>query len=257
MTLRRSCRLLAAAASLAPPLAAQRPAPPRPLTVDRIFRQREFAVQGLPSVQWMKDGRSYLWHQSLAQQGYVIVVVDNRGAAFRGRQFRKVTQRKLGLQETQDQIDAARWLSGQSWVDSSRIGFWGWSFGGYLATMIAAKGGDLFKAVIAVAPVTDWRLYDTIYTERFMGTPQDNTRGYAETAPQAFVSGIRARFMLVHGTGDDNVHPQNSVQLIERMVRADRPLQQLFYPNRTYSISGGNTSAHLYESLSRFIRENL
>ena len=205
--------------------------------------------------QW--GGPQYLWHQSLAQQGYVIVVVDNRGAAFRGRQFRKVTQLKLGLQETQDQIDAARWLGRQSWVDSSRIGFWGWSFGGYLATMVAAKGGDLFKAVIAVAPVTDWRLYDTIYTERFMWTPQDNMRGYAETAPQAFVSGIRARFMLVHGTGDDNVHPQNSVQLIERMVRADRPLQQLFYPNRTHSISGGNTSAHLYESLSRFIRENL
>lgn len=205
--------------------------------------------------QW--GGSRYLWHVSLAEQGYVVVVVDNRGAAFRGRTFRKVTQLALGLQEAQDQMDAARWLGRQSWVDAARIGFWGWSFGGYLASMVAGKGGDLFKAVIAVAPVTDWRLYDTIYTERFMWTPQGNAGGYQSTAPQNFVSGIKARFLLVHGTGDDNVHPQNSVQLIERMVRANKPLQQLFYPNRTHSISGGNTTVHLYESLTRFIRENL
>ncbi len=202
-------------------------------------------------------GARYLWHVSLAQQGYVVVVVDNRGAAFRGRAFRKVTQLRLGLMETQDQLDAARWLGRQSWVDASRIGFWGWSFGGYLATMVAGKGGDLFKAVIAVAPVTDWRLYDTIYTERFMWTPQENAAGYVETAPQNAVAGIRARFLLVHGTGDDNVHPQNSVQLIERMVRANRPMQQLFYPNRTHSISGGNTTVHLYQAFTRFLRENL
>ena len=205
--------------------------------------------------QW--GGSRYLWHAMLAQQGYVVVVVDNRGAAFRGRTFRKQTQLRLGLQETQDQIDAARWLGRQSWIDASRIGFWGWSFGGYLATMVAAKGGDVFKAVIAVAPVTDWRLYDTIYTERFMATPQENADGYAATAPQNAVAGIRARFLLVHGTGDDNVHPQNSVQLIEKMVRANRPLQQLFYPNRTHSISGGMTTVHLHESLTRFLRENL
>ncbi|HYW51596.1 MAG TPA: S9 family peptidase [Gemmatimonadaceae bacterium] len=205
--------------------------------------------------QW--GGNQYLWHVSLAQQGYVIVVVDSRGSAFRGRAFRKVTQFRLGLQETQDQLDAARWLGQRSWVDASRIGFWGWSYGGYMATMVAAKGGDLFKAVMAVAPVSDWRLYDSIYTERFMWTPQGNAGGYAETAPQNFVAGITARFMLVHGTGDDNVHPQNSVQLIERMVRANRPLQVMFYPNRTHSISGGNTSVHLYESLTRFVRENL
>ncbi len=205
--------------------------------------------------QW--GGARYLWHASLAEQGYVVVVVDNRGAAFRGRDFRKVTQLRLGLTEAQDQIDAARWLGRQSWVDASRIGFWGWSFGGYLAAMVAGKGGDIFKAVIAVAPVTDWRLYDTIYAERFMWTPQDNAVGYAETAPQNYVGGIKARFLLVHGTGDDNVHPQNSVQFIERMVRANKPMQQLFYPNRTHSISGGNTTVHLYESLTRFLRENL
>ncbi|MBC7844627.1 MAG: S9 family peptidase [Gemmatimonadaceae bacterium] len=205
--------------------------------------------------QW--GGSRYLWHVMLAQQGYVIVVVDNRGAAFRGRAFRKSTQLRLGLQEAADQMDAARWLSRQSWADASRIGFWGWSFGGYLATMVAGQGGDLFRAVIAVAPVTDWRLYDSIYTERFMWTPLDNVAGYQETAPLHAVAGIRARFLLVHGTGDDNVHPQNSMQLIERMVRANRPMQQLFYPNRTHSISGGNTTVHLYESLTRFVRENL
>jgi dipeptidyl-peptidase 4 len=205
--------------------------------------------------QW--SGSRYLYHASLAQQGYVIVVADNRGAAFRGRDFRKATQLSLGLKETRDQIDVARWLGRQSWVDASRIGFWGWSFGGYLATMVAAKGGDVFRAVIAVAPVTDWRLYDTIYTERFMWTPQGNASGYAETAPQNSVAGITARFLLIHGTGDDNVHPQNSLQLIEKMVRANRPIQQLFYPNRTHSISGGNTTVHLYDAMTRFWRENL
>ena len=205
--------------------------------------------------QW--GGSRYLWHLSLAQQGYVVVVVDNRGAAFRGRAFRKVTQLRLGAQETSDQLDAARWLGRQSWVDASRIGFWGWSFGGYLAAMVAAKGGDLFRAVIAVAPVTDWRLYDTIYTERFMWTPQENGAAYQDAAPQNAVAGIRARFLLIHGTGDDNVHPQNSVQLVDRMVRANRPLQQLFYPNRTHSISGGNTTVHLYDAMTRFLRENL
>ena len=205
--------------------------------------------------QW--GGSRYLWHVSLAQQGFVVVVVDNRGAAFRGRTFRKTTQLRLGLKEADDQLDAARWLGRQSWVDASRIGFWGWSFGGYLAAMVAGKGGDLFKAVISVAPVTDWRLYDTIYTERFMSTPLDNAAGYAQTAPQQFVDGMRARFLLIHGTGDDNVHPQNSVQLIDRMVRANRPMQQLFYPNRTHSISGGNTTVHLHDAMSRFLRENL
>jgi dipeptidyl-peptidase-4 len=205
--------------------------------------------------QW--GGARYLWHASLAEQGYVVVVVDNRGAAFRGREFRKGTQLRLGVQEAQDQVDAARWLGRQSWVDASRIGFWGWSFGGYLAAMVAGKGGDVFRAVIAVAPVTDWRLYDTIYAERFMATPLENAAGYAETAPLNHVAGIRARVLIVHGTGDDNVHPQHSVQLIERMVRANRPMQQLFYPNRTHSISGGNTTVHLYESLTRFLRENL
>jgi dipeptidyl-peptidase 4 len=205
--------------------------------------------------QW--GGSRYLFHAALAQDGFVVVVVDNRGAAFRGRDFRKGTQLRLGVQETRDQIDVARWLGQQSWVDASRIGFWGWSFGGYLASMVAAKGGDIFKAVIAVAPVTDWHLYDTIYTERFMWTPQENATGYAETSPQNAVAGIRARFLLVHGTGDDNVHPQNSLQLIEKMVRANRPMQQLFYPNRTHSISGGNTTVHLYDAMTRFWREQL
>lgn len=205
--------------------------------------------------QW--GGARYLWHVSLAQLGYVVVVVDNRGAAFRGRDFRKATQLRLGAQETADQLDAARWLGRQSWVDAARIGFWGWSFGGYLATMVAAKGGDLFRAVIAVAPVTDWRLYDSIYAERFMSLPQENPAGYRDAAPQNFVAGIRARFLLVHGTGDDNVHPQHSVQLIEQMIRANRPMQQLFYPNRTHAISGGNATVHLYQALTRFLRENL
>jgi dipeptidyl-peptidase 4 len=202
-------------------------------------------------------GSRFLWHAMLAQQGYVVVVVDNRGAAFRGRAFRKVTQYKLGQLEADDQMNVARWLGTRSWVDAGRIGFWGWSFGGYMASAVAARGGDLFRAVIAVAPVTDWRLYDSIYTERFMWTPQENAANYTATAPLSHVAGMRARFLLVHGTGDDNVHPQNSTQLVDRMVSANRAFSQLFYPNRTHSISGGNTTPHLYDSMTRFLLANL
>jgi dipeptidyl-peptidase-4 len=210
-----------------------------------------------PTVNDAWGGTRYLWHQLLAQQGYVVVSVDNRGAAWRGRDFRKITQRRLGHYESEDQLAAARWLAAQRWVDPKRLGIWGWSFGGYMTTFTAAKGGDLFRAAIAVAPVTDWRLYDSIYTERFMWTPQENARGYDENAPLAHAEKIKARFLLVHGTGDDNVHPQNSIQLAERLQEAGVPFYMLLYPNRTHSISGGNSTAHLYESMTRFVMDNL
>ncbi len=210
-----------------------------------------------PQVNDTWGGSRFLWHAMLAQQGYVVVVVDNRGAAWRGRDFRKVTQLRLGLLETQDQLDAIRWLGGRSWVDAKRIGFWGWSFGGYLTSMVAARGGDLVKAAIAVAPVTDWRYYDSIYTERFMWVPQENGANYEATAPLSHVAGMRARFLLVHGTGDDNVHAQNALALANRMVAANRPFDMLLYPNRTHSISGGMTTVHLYEAFTRFIKEHL
>ncbi|MFN8580578.1 MAG: prolyl oligopeptidase family serine peptidase [Gemmatimonadaceae bacterium] len=205
--------------------------------------------------QW--NGPRYLWHQLLAERGYVVVVVDNRGAAWRGREFRKMTEGRLGLVESDDQIAAARWLSTRPWVDAARIGFWGWSFGGFLTTMSLARGGDVFKAGIAVAPVTDWHLYDSIYTERYMRTPSDNPDGYAATSPQRLIGGLRAKLLLVHGTGDDNVHPQNSTQLVEQLIQAGKPFNLMLYPNRTHGISDANASVHLFETMTAFILANL
>jgi dipeptidyl-peptidase-4 len=210
-----------------------------------------------PTVNDSWGGSRYLWHQLLAQQGYVVVSVDNRGAAWRGRDFRKVTQYHLGMRESQDQIDAAKWLARQPWVDGARIGMWGWSYGGFMSAMSAFRGGELFRAALAVAPVTDWRLYDTIYTERFMWTPQENAEGYRESAPLAHAAGLTASFLVVHGTGDDNVHAQNTTQLANALQAAGKPFQMMLYPNRTHSISGGNTQAHLYDMMTRFVKERL
>jgi dipeptidyl-peptidase-4 len=210
-----------------------------------------------PSVNDAWGGTRGLWHQMLAQQGYVVLCVDNRGAAWRGRDFRKTTQYRLGVKESQDQMDVARWVGQQSWGDASRIGIWGWSYGGFLSSLTAERGGDLFKAALVVAPVTDWNLYDSIYTERYMWTPQENPEGYRAGSPQNHVANLKARMLLVHGTGDDNVHPQNSIQLANKLEAAGKPFYMLLYPNRTHSISGGSTSVHLYNSFTRFILENL
>jgi dipeptidyl-peptidase-4 len=210
-----------------------------------------------PKVNHAWGGRDYLWHQMLAQKGYVVIVVDNRGAAWRGREFRKVTQYHLGVRESQDQIDAARWLGTQPWVDKARIGMWGWSYGGYMTALTLARGGSLFKAGISVAPLTDWRLYDTIYTERYMWLPQANAQGYRESSVLTHAAKLTARLLIVYGTGDDNVHPQNSLLLANALEQADRSFFMLAYPNRTHSISGGNTQVHLFDSLTRFVLENL
>jgi dipeptidyl-peptidase 4 len=199
----------------------------------------------------------YLWSQMLAQEGYVVVCVDNRGASWRGREFRKMTQLHLGIIESDDQIAVAKWIGHQSWGDPKRIGIWGWSYGGYMTLMATGRGGDLFKMGMSVAPVTDWREYDTIYTERYMWVPQENKDGYDKSAAQAYVDGITARLLLVHGTGDDNVHPQNTTQISQKMQVARKPFYMMLYPNKTHSISGVGGTLHLYETLTRFIRENL
>jgi dipeptidyl-peptidase-4 len=217
-------------------------------------------VYGGPAAPQVNDawgGTRYLWHQMLAQKGYVVVVVDNRGAAWRGRDFRKLTQYQLGVRESQDQIDVAKWIGRQPWADASRVGLWGWSYGGYMTALTLARGGSLFKAGISVAPVADMRYYDTIYTERYMWTPQENADGYRRSSVLGYLNGFSARFLLVHGTGDDNVHPQNSIVLANALEAADKPFTMLLYPNRTHSISGGNAQPHLFESLTRFVLENL
>jgi dipeptidyl-peptidase-4 len=217
-------------------------------------------VYGGPASPQVNDawgGTRALWHRMLTQQGYVVMCVDNRGAAWHGRDFRKTTQYRLGVKESQDQMDAARWIGRQSWGDASRIGIWGWSYGGFMSALSAGRGGDLFKAALVVAPVTNWDLYDSIYTERYMWTPQENPEGYRAGSPQTYVNGVKARLLLVHGTGDDNVHPQNTIQFANKLEAAGKPFYMLLYPNRTHSISGGNTSVHLFNSFTRFLLENL
>lgn len=217
-------------------------------------------VYGGPAAPQVNDtygGSRQLWFRMLAQHGYVVMAVDNRGAAWRGRDFRKVTQGRLGVIESEDHINVARWLGTRPWADAARIGIWGWSYGGFLSSNVMFRGGDLFRAGIAVAPVTDWRFYDTIYTERFMRTPQENPDGYTSGSPVTHVNGLTGRFLLVHGTGDDNVHAQNSLVLADRLARAGKVFEMLMYPNRTHSISEGGITPQLYRSLTRFILDNL
>lgn len=217
-------------------------------------------VYGGPGSQTVVDdfgGDRYLWHEMLARKGIIVVSVDNHGTGARGAAFRDVVYEHLGIHESDDQIASAKWLATQSWVDPARIGIWGWSYGGYMAAMTSFRGGPLLRAAISVAPVTDWRLYDDIYTERYMRTPAENVVGYDEGAPLKYVSGLTASYLLVYGTGDDNVHPQNSIQLIDKLEAANKQFQLMIYPSRTHSISGGNSRTHLYTLLTNFVMQNL
>jgi len=204
---------------------------------------------------WM--GSRFLFHAMLAQNGYVVVVADNRGSAWRGTRFRKMTQYKLGIIESDDQIAVARWIGRRSWGDSTRIGMWGWSYGGYNTAMSVFRGGDAFKLGISVAPVSDWRYYDSIYTERFMWIPQDNVAGYKESSVMTYVNNLRSKYMLIHGMADDNVHPQNATALAKGLEYARKPFSMMFYPNKNHSISGPGGTLPLFDLLERYIRENL
>ena len=217
-------------------------------------------VYGGPTSQTVVDdygGDRYLWHELLARKGVVVVSVDNRGTGARGSAFRHIVYEHLGMHESDDQIAAAKWLGAQRWVDAARIGIWGWSYGGYMTAMTTFRGGSIFRAAISVAPVTDWRLYDDIYTERYMRTPAENPDGYAAGAPQAYVKGLTANYLLVHGTGDDNVHPQNSIQLVDKLEDAGKQFRFMVYPGRTHSISGGNSRTHLFTMLTNFVEQTL
>lgn len=197
------------------------------------------------------------WFEMLAQKGYIVVSVDNRGTGFRGEEFKKCTYKELGKLETEDQIGAAKYFASQSFVDKDRIGIFGWSYGGYMSTLCMTKGADYFKAGIAVAPVTNWRYYDNIYTERFMRTPQENPNGYDDNSPINHVKKLKGKYLLVHGTGDDNVHVQNSMDLITALVNANKQFEMMFYPNKNHSIYGGYTRFHLYKRMTDFILNNL
>jgi dipeptidyl-peptidase-4 len=204
---------------------------------------------------WM--GANDYWHQLLASEGYIIACVDGRGTGFKGRDFKKVTQLQLGKYEVEDQIAAARKLSELPFVDENRTGIWGWSYGGFMSSNCILKGNDVFEMAIAVAPVTSWRFYDTIYTERFLRTPEENPKGYDDNSPLNYAELLKGKFLLVHGTGDDNVHVQNSMRLIEALVQANKPFDWALYPDKNHGISGGNTRIHLFSKLTDFIKENL
>ncbi|MBO6793173.1 MAG: S9 family peptidase [Balneolaceae bacterium] len=202
-------------------------------------------------------GQRPMWHQYLANQGYIIVSVDNRGTGARGEAFKNQTYLQLGVLETEDQVEAARQIADLAYVDADRIGIWGWSYGGFMSTNALAQGNDVFSTAIAVAPVTHWKYYDTIYTERFMRTPQTNPEGYEAGSPINYVDQITGEYLLIHGTGDDNVHYQNAVILVEELIKHDIQFETMYYPNRNHGIYGGNTRRHLWKLMSDFILEKL
>ena len=220
-----------------------------------------FCNYGGPGSQQVANrfGAANFWHQMMAQKGYIIVSIDNTGTGYRGEEFKKKTYLQLGKYEIEDQIDAAKYLSALPYVDAKQVGHWGWSYGGFMSTLAITKGADVFSAAVAVAPVTSWRYYDNIYTERYMRTPKENPKGYDENAPINFVDKIKGKFLLIHGSADDNVHFQNSTQLITALVKNNIDFDLGMYPNKNHGISGGadNTTFHLWSKMTNWILENL
>ncbi|PTM01293.1 MAG: S9 family peptidase [Candidatus Arcticimaribacter sp.] len=197
------------------------------------------------------------WHQSLVQKGYIVACVDGRGTGFKGTAFKKVTYKQLVHFETLDQIEVARKLGQKPFIDAERIGIWGWSYGGHMSTNCILKGNDVFSLAIAVAPVTSWRFYDTIYTERFMQTPQENPEGYDLNSPFNYPELLKGDYLLIHGSGDDNVHLQNTMRMAEALVQANKPFELMIYPDKNHGIYGGNTRLHLYNKMTNFILNKL
>jgi len=217
-------------------------------------------VYGGPGSQQVKNsfgGTNYYWYQMLAQKGYIVACVDNRGTGGKGAEFKKMTYKELGKYETIDQINAAKYFGGLNYIDSNRIGIQGWSYGGYMSSLAITKGADVFSLAIAVAPVTNWRYYDNIYTERFMQTPQENASGYDENSPINHVEKLKGHYLLVHGGADDNVHIQNTMEMISALVKANKQFDLFIYPDKNHGIYGGNTRYHLYKKMTDFILKNL
>jgi dipeptidyl-peptidase-4 len=193
----------------------------------------------------------------LAQKGFVVAVVDNRGTGARGEEFKKMTYLQLGKYETEDQIEAAQWLGSREYTDASRIGIFGWSYGGYMSSLCILKGNNVFQSAIAVAPVTNWKWYDSIYTERYMRTEAENPSGYQDNSPVYFANRLQGDYLLVHGLGDDNVHFQNTAEMANALIRENKQFDTYFYPNRNHGIYGDNARLHLYQKMTNFIMEKL
>ena len=217
-------------------------------------------VYGGPGSQTVRDawgGTRYLWHQMLVRDGILVASVDNRGTGARGREFTKQVYLRLGQLETADQLAAVRQLGELPYVDASRIGIWGWSYGGYMALMTSLLGGSQVAAAIAGAPVTSWELYDTIYTERFMRTPQENAAGYSLGAPLAHAAGLQGELLIIHGTADDNVHPQNTLRMIYELEQAGKQFDMRLYPGQRHGVRGPTLSVNLYEMMTDFLHRTL
>lgn len=217
----------------------------------------QYSGPGSQSVENSWDNGNALWFNMLAQKGYLVVCVDGRGTGFRGAKYKKATYKNLGKYEIEDQITAAKWLGNQPYVDANRIGIFGWSFGGYMTSLALTKGADTFKLGIAVAPVTNWRYYDSIYTERFMGTPQENPSGYDDNSPTNFAHLLKGKLYIIHGTADDNVHFQNAMEFSEALIQHKKQFDFMAYPDKNHGIYGGNTRQHLYELMTNYILKNL
>ena len=217
----------------------------------------QYSGPGSQNVMNSWGGSHYYWHQMLTQKGYIVAVIDTRGTGGRGEAFKKITYEQLGKYEVEDHIKGGKYLASLPYVDDERIGIWGWSYGGYMSSLALMKGADVFNAAIAIAPVTNWRFYDTIYTERYMGKPQDNASGYDDNSPTSHVDKLRGKYLLVHGTGDDNVHFQNAVTLQNALIAAGKQFDSFYYPDRAHGIFRDDARPHLFEMMTNWVLENL
>lgn len=217
----------------------------------------QYSGPGSQNVANAFGGSHFYFHQMIVQQGYIVVVFDSRGTGSRGEAFKKMTYKQMGKYELEDLIAAGRYLESLNYVDSERLGVWGWSYGGYMASLAMTKGSGTYKMGIAVAPVTNWRYYDTIYTERYLQTPQLNADGYDNNSPTTFAANMQGNFLLIHGTGDDNVHFQNSVALQDALIEAGKHFTSFYYPDKNHSIPGAKAKHHLYTLMAGYIAGNL
>ena len=217
----------------------------------------QYSGPGSQNVNNLWGGSHFFFHQMLTQKGYIVAVIDSRGTGGRGEHFKKLTYKQLGKYELEDHIAGAKFLSTLEYIDDSRIGIWGWSYGGYMSSLAMTKGAGTFKMGIAVAPVTNWRFYDTIYTERYLQTPQLNASGYDDNSPSTYANKLQGNFLLIHGTGDDNVHFQNSVVLQDALINAGKQFTSFYYPDKHHGIQGAQTKYHLYTMMLNYVQENL
>ena len=215
---------------------------------------------GGPSSQMVVDrwgGSRTLFHQYMTEQGYIVFCLDNRGTGGRGKTFKNLAFHDLGKWSVHDQIEGAKYLASLSYVDAKRLGFWGWSGGGYLTLMMMTKGAGYFKAGVAVAPVSDFKFYDTIWTERYMGTPADNAKGFKSASVLTYADRLKGKLLIIHGSTDDNVHFQNTLAIADKFQEDLKQFDLMVYPNRNHSISGGNTQLHLFTKISDYFETNL